>query len=329
MKNLVHDIWQDLRAKRLLPVAVVLLGALIAVPVVLLKDAPDDTAAMDTISPGRSSQQSPVVATDPTSIAGSSALGFFDRKNPFRSLADPLRTGSTSPGVGTSGAGAAPGATDPAGAGPGGDPASAGDPMGAGGGSGAGGSAGSDPGSGASSGGGSAEPPSGSGGSSSPTPSLADPQFFENVVEVDFGRVGNEKRYRDVRALDSLPSERNPVVVYLGQTRSDESAFLVNQAIGQDGEGNCVPNRDSCNIVYLRAEKTQDDHYFETGPPDNFRYHLRLIAVRRKLDDPDASARSRSTSAEARTRVEGATSTRKVRRTAFDFRIPLIAGQQR
>jgi hypothetical protein len=163
-------------------------------------------------------------------------------------------------------------------------------------------------------------------GSGSPAPSPPDPQFFEYAAEVDFGRIGDEKRYRDLRGLDSLPSERNPVVVYLGQTRSDESAFLVNQAIGQRGEGNCVPNRSSCNIVYLRPERTQDDHYFETGsPPD---YHLRLIAVRRKLDG-DPSARSRATSAEARTRVEGATSTRKVRRTAFDFRIPLIAGQRR
>jgi len=116
---------------------------------------------------------------------------------------------------------------------------------------------------------------------------------------VEFGRIGNEERYRDVRALDALPSERNPVVVYLGQTRSNESAFLVNQAIDQGGEGNCMPNGSSCNIVYLRATQSPNDHYFLTGPPNDCKpkncYHLKLIAVRRKLDTRDASAGSRTT----------------------------------
>ncbi len=57
--------------------------------------------------------------------------------------------------------------------------------------------------------------------------------------------------------------------------------------------------------------------------------HLRLIAVNRKLDNRDASARSGAKSSEARTKVQGAKSERRVRRTAFDFRIPLIAGRRR
>lgn len=122
------------------------------------------------------------------------------------------------------------------------------------------------------------------------------------------------------------------MIVYLGQTRANESAFLVNQAIPQGGEGNCVPNGSSCSIVYLRPEGTQDDHYFIAGPPEGCKpdscYHLKLIAVRRKLDGREASVRSRDESAEVRTRAEGADSTRKVRRTAFDFRIPLIAGRR-
>lgn len=317
MKDLALDLWHDLRQRRLLPVAIALALALVAVPILLLKGEPE-AAQPPFASQEGSNATMPVVNEDASSLAGSSKLGIFGRKNPFRSLARLPESAQPSAGGTAKGsdAGLAGGAGD--GLGLGGD---------------AGPASGEDPGSGASSGGaggGSAEPPSGgsgSGGSGSPTPSSADPQFFEYVAEVDFGRVGKETRYRDVRALDSLPSERNPVVVYLGQTRSDESAFLVNQAIGQRGEGNCVPNRSSCNIVYLRTDNSQDDHYFDTGPPPD--YHLRLIAVRRKLDDPDASARSRPTSAEARTRVEGATSTRKVRRTAFDFRIPLIAGHRR
>lgn len=350
MKDFALDLWFDLWHKRLLPVAIALGIALLAVPLVLLKGEPE--AVQPPFGKQESSNETmPVVKEDASSLGGSSKLGIFDRKNPFRSLARLPESAQPSAGGTATGpdAGVAGGAGDDPVPG-GGDAglASGDDPMAPGGGSAAGSSAGSDPASGASSGGGgggSSEPPqgsgsgrsdsggSGSGGSGSPTPSPApspaDPQFFEYVAEVDFGRVGNEKRYRDVRALDSLPSERNPVVVYLGQTRSNESAFLVNQAIGQRGEGNCVPNRSSCNIVYLRPTRDQDDHYFLTGPPNDFTYHLKLIAVRRKLDGRDASARSRAKSSDARTRVEGAKSKRKVRRTAFDFRIPLIAGQRR
>ena len=39
MNNLLIDLWNDLRAKRLWPVALVLLAALVAVPVVLSKNS--------------------------------------------------------------------------------------------------------------------------------------------------------------------------------------------------------------------------------------------------------------------------------------------------
>ena len=39
MTNFLQDLWNDLRVKRLWPVALVLLAALVATPVVLSKDA--------------------------------------------------------------------------------------------------------------------------------------------------------------------------------------------------------------------------------------------------------------------------------------------------
>jgi hypothetical protein len=267
-----------------------------------------------------------LVASDQTGIAGSSKLGSFNSKDPFRSLAErPSTPGSAEVGV-TPDAGA--GAEAGLGSDPGLDSGTGSTAAGGGsaaGGSGSGGGGGSGSGS-------SREPSSGSGGSGSggtpspPVPSPADPKFYEYAAEVDFGRIGNERRYRDVRALDSLPRKGNPVVVYLGQTRENESAFLVNQAIGQRGEGNCVPNKIDCSIVYLRPKRDQDDHYF--GPPPR-EYHLKLIAVRRKLDSRDPSARSSATSSESRTRTSGKRSKQTVRRTRFDFRIPMIAGRRR
>lgn len=340
MKDLALDLWHDLQQRRLLPVAIALAIALVAVPVLLLKGEPE-AAQPPAGKPESSSATMPVVNEDASTLAGSSKLGAFDKTDPFRPLRDLPRDMQPSAG------GAAMGPDGVAAGGPGDDPAlggdagagGGGDPAAAGGGSG-GGSAGSDPAAGgppSGGGGGTSEPPSGSGdsgsgagGSPSPSPS-AEPQFFEYVAEVDFGRVGKEKRYRDLRTLDMLPSESEPVLVYLGQTRDGESSFLVNQAENfrpkEGSEANCVPARNSCNFVYLRPERDQDDFYFDG--PNGEDYHLRLIAVRRKLDTDEASASSRSASTEARTRVEGTKSTSKIRRTAFDFRIPLIAGQRR
>ncbi len=327
MRDLVSNAWHDLRENRLWPLALILALALVAVPVVLLKGAPKQ--APPPVAATGKGPTVPLVAGDQTGIAGSSKLGSFNSKDPFRSLAERPRT----PGSGE--VGVTPDASAGAEAGLGSDlgpdsetgsTAAGGGPASGESGSGGGGSA-SPSGGGGSGSGSSREPSSGSGGSGSGgTPSPADPKFYEYAAEVDFGRIGNERRYRDVRALDSLPSERNPVVVYLGQTRENESAFLVNQAIGQRGEGNCVPNKIDCSIVYLRPRRDQDDHYF--GPPPR-EYHLKLIAVRRKLDGRDPSARSSATSSESRTPTSGKRSKQTARRTRFDFRIPMIAGRRR
>jgi hypothetical protein len=340
VKELALNAWEDLREKRLWPLAVLLAIALVAVPVLLLKGKPD--VPPPTAAKSGTGAATPLVAGNDTEIAGSSKLGSFNSKDPFRSLTERPRAtsggetpaGSTPESVALAGeAGIEPGGVGGPAGGPGGDagggPEGGGAPGGGGGGGGpAGGEAdpaGRAPSSSGGSGGGGSDRPS------STPPPAPDPKFYEYVAEVDFGRVGDERRYRDVRALDSLPSKRRPVVVYLGQTRDNESAFLVNQAIGQRGEGNCVPNRIDCSIVYLRPSRDQNDHYFYTGEPNNFTYHLKLIAVRRKVDSRDASvsARSSAESSDRRTRTRGKRSKRTVRRTRFDFRIPMIAGQRR
>ena len=89
MKDFADNAWQDLREKRLWPVALLLAVALIAVPVLLLKGTPEQAApAVAAIGKGPAL---PVVASDSTSIAGSSKLGSFDSKNPFRSMAEKPR----------------------------------------------------------------------------------------------------------------------------------------------------------------------------------------------------------------------------------------------
>lgn len=338
MRDLVLDVWQELRDKHLWPVAAVLAVALVGVPVLLLKGAPEAPKPV-TASPSDASL--PLVTSDQTSIAGSSNLGAFDPKDPFRSLAKAPRTGQVGPAAGATAPDAAlggglgvadTGGDPPAGAssaGGGGAPDSAGSPAGgspSGSPTGRGSAQPSTPSSGSGSGSGSPTP--------SPAPSPAEPRFYQYALELDFGRIGAERRYNDVRALDMLPNERDPVVVYLGQTRENESSFLVNQGFDATGnkknEGTCLPNKTDCSFVYLRADSSQNDHYFTERPGGKDRvFHLHLIAVKRKLDSRDPSASASAKSSDRRGRSFGKRSKGATRRTYFDFRIPLIAGQRR
>jgi len=85
MRDHAHNVWQDLREKRLWPVALLLAVALVAVPVLLLKGTPEQ--APPPVASAGKGPAIPLVASDQTSIAGSSELGSFDSKDPFRSLA--------------------------------------------------------------------------------------------------------------------------------------------------------------------------------------------------------------------------------------------------
>src|SRR5215210_2051504 len=135
------DLWHDLREKRLWPVAVGLLAAIVAVPAILFKPASD--AAPDTAVAPRtpSGQTLPVVAVDSGPTRGSK-LEAFSAKNPFKPMKDLAKAGSTT-GDGTAGA-PAEDEGDGGSLGPAGGSDVGGDLAGGSGGSGSGGSPGSD-----------------------------------------------------------------------------------------------------------------------------------------------------------------------------------------
>src|SRR5215210_6611943 len=85
------DLWHDLREKRLWPVAVGLLAAIVAVPAILFKPASD--AAPDTAVAPRtpSGQTLPVVAVESGPTKGSK-LEAFSAKNPFKPMKDLAKT---------------------------------------------------------------------------------------------------------------------------------------------------------------------------------------------------------------------------------------------
>ncbi|HEX8076045.1 MAG TPA: hypothetical protein VF545_13805, partial [Thermoleophilaceae bacterium] len=228
MTTFFLDLWQDLRAKRLWPIAVALLAATIGVPVLLFKPASEELPALATAQP--EGQKLPAVTLDDSSVAGSN-LNVFKEKNPFAATGA-AGTGST--------------AETPLGKSVEEALKSTGDS-----GSAASGSSG-----GAISGGGTSGGSAPVGPDGAPvTPGV---HFFTYTADVRFGKRGSEKTYKSVGGLDVLPDADHPVVSFYGVKDGKTAVFfLPDPAFRADGEGECVPSPDVCRFLYM---KQGDDH---------------------------------------------------------------------
>ena len=83
-------------------------------------------------------------------------------------------------------------------------------------------------------------------------------------VKLSFGEVGAMKSYDNVARLTPLPSSDNPFFVYLGLADDQKSAiFLINADAVPNGDGSCKPSRDDCQQIVLRAGDTE---FFDLQP---------------------------------------------------------------
>ncbi|MBA3298722.1 MAG: hypothetical protein H0U24_01445 [Thermoleophilaceae bacterium] len=273
MKHTALDIWDDLREKRLWPVAVALLLAVIAIPVIVMK--PTEEAPPAVAQPATpQAQGTPAVAA--ADSPDSSTLGLFGKKDPFRPPAAVLKPSvSSAPDTGASKAGPSPS-----------PPASGGAPA----------TSGSAP-----------APPSGSGGSGptgggsapSSSPVAKRPStVYTYVIDMDFGRVGHVRLRRGLPRLTILPNERSPVAVLLGVSAGARRAvFLLNRSFQQGGEGTCRPSRATCTFLHLSTDPKKNGHRIVDDK--GVTYVLRLRAIRRVTVREAARASRRSARASA------------------------------
>jgi hypothetical protein len=255
MNDFFLDLWQDLREKRLWPVAVVLLLALVAVPFVLIKPA---KVAPAPATPTASTSAKPLEpigagllqpAEDP--VSDGSALEAFLSKDPFK----PIRalrkkavvahpTATSSPGAGSGSAGAAAGGASTAGS------SVAGSTAGSGGGV-----------------------PSG-GRTTSTT------KTWTYVADLRFGRTGHEKAYKSTKQLTVIPDARMPLIVFLGVTSDRKKAvFLVDSKLETSGEGRCKPSTKQCTFLYLAQDADNNEQIFTDE--DRTEYTLRLSQLKK------------------------------------------------
>jgi hypothetical protein len=260
MSVFLLEIWSDLKAKRLWPVAVLLVVALAAVPFVLAKPAEEPPPAAEASAPidatAGAAQLLPADLEAAKPLLQTSTLSEFNSKNPFK----PLRTlkkieqaagvESTTTEDATADSGADTGPTD-------------------------------------------------GGGSGGTTPDTFEEEktvfTYQVIVEVSTAD-GTDKRV--VNRLGILPSETNPLLVFLGVSADDngEAVFLVDSTLTQAGEGRCRPSATTCSFLYLTTQDDRDEHIFTDD--DGKEYSIKLLAVRRvqvkaaQASEPDPVAQA-------------------------------------
>ena len=278
MTTFLLDVWHDLREKRLWPVAVGLLMALVALPLVFLKPVSSESSTPPAAAAPTQSPTLPAVVVDSSPTHGSK-LQTFSRRNPFKPLADLAKDQTTasggSPSTTTTTSSSAPVAPKAsAGGGAGTSPATS--PS----------QAGGTP---ASSGGGSAptSSPSSTPGTSSPSTSTTTQQtvqWFRYTADVRFGPTGQVKTVKGIKSLTLLPPDaKTAVVVFMGVASDAKHAifFVADPTFAATGEGKCS-DKSACRFVKLSLDASNDDEKF-TSADGSTTYRLRLVGLHRQL----------------------------------------------
>jgi hypothetical protein len=256
MTTFLIDLWQDLREKRLWPVAVGLLAATAAVPLVLFKPTSSPPAAPppSAATPG---PRLPVVSVDNGPTEGSK-LTQFNPKNPFFALSDSSSSGSGSTSTSTSPAAASSSPSS----------SSSGSALSklthlAGGSS------------------------SGGGAPAHTTVTTTTPHWFRYTVDVKFGKPGHLKTVKGVQSLTMFPNAKTPVVVFMGVPTDGTKAlfFIDDPSYSAHGKGSCNVSGDACRFVTLTLKN--DSETFQSADGQT-QYKLRLLGIQKQSFNPSA-----------------------------------------
>lgn len=264
MTTFFVDLWHDLRERRLWPVAVGLLAAIVAVPVLLFKPASDAAPDVAPAPHTNGANTLPVVAVDSGPVEGSK-LEAFRQRNPFKPMKD-LAEEQPASNAG-SGSASTPGGSDSgSGSASGGASASSGSAGASGGSTGA-------PSGGAPSGG------APSGGSTAPST-----KWFHYTANFSFTQSGEKaKTFENVGSFTLLPDESTPAIVFVGVDGDHKSAmFFVNDpGIVADGEGKCNAKGAACRFVTLKLDDSNNEESF-TALDGSVSYDLKLLSIQRE-----------------------------------------------
>ncbi|MFN2617396.1 MAG: hypothetical protein ABR581_09765 [Thermoleophilaceae bacterium] len=260
MRQFLQDSLDDLRDRRLLPVAVLLALAIVAAPVLLMRHAAAPTPAPPTAAPP---QLKPLTALASLDKVRKPPLRALSAKDPFGGRHVPKLTSLADAAAL---AGAKGGSTE---------------------------GSGSAGGSGSSGGGGSTSAPTGGVTQPAPTYGYRPPASTKRVAytfqaDVAFGDPQRPRERRGLKRFAMLPDSTAPLLVFLGVDSSESNAvFLVDASLSQSGEGRCGDA--ACSFIELGPG---NEHMFRDTQGHD--YLLRVDQIRKVRVRPHARASRRA-----------------------------------
>ena len=257
----LENVWRGLVQRRLLPVALLLVAALAAVPLVLAKDAepvakPPAPAADESLTAGPA-------ATDPVvtlAEAGGAEKPQRRRvlgasKNPFEPGPAPEPTATPTPAGGGATMTDATGGTDagkPTDAGPTTGPTSGG-PTG---------------------------PVSVPGTPVAPTEPKPTYELYSLTVRFTEGESDQGQKFNLPR-LKALPSAEEPVLVYLGPGKGGKTAiFMVDEGVVAQGDAVCKPSPANCETLHMAVGDTEFLDVTDEDGNVSAQYQLDLLKIK-------------------------------------------------
>ncbi|HYH58724.1 MAG TPA: hypothetical protein VD790_05845 [Thermoleophilaceae bacterium] len=267
------DIWADLKAKKLAPVAIGLALLVVAVPALMLKgeEAPGEAPLPILAQPASNGAE---VELAEELAEGGSDLDSYKARDPFDGLVKPEKE-AVKPGTaylpGEKDAGDEP-APDTGGdtglpslGDDGSDAPDLGGPT--------------DPGKGGGDGNGTPNlgaPDSPNDGDDPPVVIRRPPRQFTYQLDLKFGRPGREQHYPNLTRMSFLPSRQVPALMFMGVTADEKAAlFFVHPTLSHQGEGACIPKNDACTYLQIRPGQ---DHFFSV---DDYEFRIRLLDIQR------------------------------------------------
>jgi hypothetical protein len=272
--KIVTDTWRQLVQRRLWPVALLLLGALAAVPFVLAKSPEPAPVATAPATPGgvkaTTASAKPIVSlvSDEDGAPTRRSLGV--RHNPFAPSGHVKKPKTVETPSGADDSTKAPADDAP------------------------------------STGGGTAAP-------TTPTAPKAPTETVPAYsIDVRFGSSSDTELPRQTLERDeALPDEDNPVLVYLGVKNGGKTAvFMLSEGLTATGDGKCTP-KESCETVELQAGETE---FFDIEGDEAAQYELDIVKIHKHATKVPATGDSTAGLGSGTTPSAGATSLKAGRR---------------
>jgi hypothetical protein len=251
--NAITDSFRALVRRKLWPLAVVLVGALVAVPVLLAKEPVTASAPAANAKTAEGMPATFVSAAESTD--GKRRLVLGESKDPFapRELtkAQKAKRAKAAKKAAQANSATAEKSHDDA-------TKDAGTTGGGGGGG----------------GGASAETPV-----ATPTPTPA-PSYPLYSVKVDFGKVDGAKATKTIERLKVLPNTASPVLVYRGVDAGGKHAiFEITGTVVAQGDGACEPTPEDCQVLKLAEDETEFITVSDTGDETDAQYQLSVEKI--------------------------------------------------